>query len=211
MRASAPWVVMVSVLLLVVFLWQPIAEAEVVWQLLAAGAAVALFVWAARSALKRTSGGLSKRLTVHVTPPVPFLPRDPVTLAELVAGMKGIASFPIWARGSAVYVEAGEGQARIEVDDPARIAFGGFRVTASSHLSAVLACDALAMVVGPFTLHLEGVKMDVDGTTPRAALERELWRQQMERVHQLESELSDRKKPSSKKAQPQQTAPRYLN
>lgn len=84
-----------------------------------------------------------------------------------------------------------EGEATVEVQDASRVTPDSVRLRASNRLCGVLVADALAVSLGPLLARVDGVELEVDGTTPKAQLERELWSRQMERLKKLEHDLDN--------------------
>ncbi len=76
------------------------------------------------------------------------------------------------------------------------------QVTTSALELAVLACDALAPRLGAVEFRAEGIRLTIDGTSPRAELERQLYDARMAHLERMRNEL-DAEPPPPKPRGPQ--------
>ncbi|MHB8872588.1 MAG: hypothetical protein ACYC8T_02775 [Myxococcaceae bacterium] len=195
MRGVPRWVFVVAVLVLVLML-SPLRGLLGVllaqWRVLVAMGVVALVIWALRSA-RAARGSAARWVEVELVSVARGGPREPVSLPELTAALRRTSVGKVRESGGVITIFAEDGQATVEAADPARVTAQTLKLRASSRFCAVLAADALAVTLGPLLVRADGVEVEVDGTAPRAQLEREVWTRQMERMQQLERELEDPK------------------
>jgi len=148
------------------------------WVFVAVGAFTVLYLlrrgwpslsrWGRRQVARRA-------LELTVKSPDPRYARSPVRLAELARRLADANLGVVGLKGRSVRLTSPEGDwFELTASDGERVTLPDLSVSSTDPQLAVLACDSLAPVLGPIELGFLGIEMVIDGTQPRADLEREL-------------------------------------
>lgn len=98
--------------------------------------------------------------------------RQAVSVDELERRLRDADLGVVTREGATVQVQQGAAAVRLRPEDPARVVRSGLSVTATRLELLALALDALAPAVGAIEVSWNGMTLKLDGTMPRAAVER---------------------------------------